>query len=101
MSDALQSALDPSPHPQICAGEVHVTGTRESIASPRRNLSYSTPYGRGGGVGRGLGVGVDLGAAVAVGVAVAVAVGVGVGLAPQGLNEQWKISMSPAGVAGS
>ena len=52
-------------------------------------------------MGRGLGGGVDLGDAVAVGVAVAVAVGVGVGLAAQGLTGQWKISMSPAGVAGS
>ena len=87
-----------------CARELRITGTRELIASPRRNVLLKPgPYGRGTGVGRGLGVGVDLGTTVAVGVAVAtgVAVAVGVGLGPQGLTRQWKISMSAAGVLGS
>src|SRR5215831_11226253 len=87
--------------------------------SPHKRIKLA--YGRGGGVGRGRGVGVVRGGTVtvgvgdgggvvvgvavavgvAVGVAVAVAVGVGVGLTPQGLTGQLKISMSPAGVAGS
>src|SRR4030095_15754577 len=52
------------------------------------------------GVGVTLGFGVEVGVGVAVAVAVAVGVGVGVG-DTHGLTGQWKISMSPAGVAGS
>jgi hypothetical protein len=58
--------------------------------------------GVGVAVGVTVGVGVTLGFGVEVGVGVAVAVGVGVGVGDtHGLTGQWKISMSPAGVAGS
>jgi len=67
---------------QVYAGEVHVTGTRDVVASPRRNrLAYPKTYGRGGGVGRGRGDGVDLGVTVAVAVALAVVVAVAVAVA--------------------